>query len=207
MGTVYLNITANSGEAYSATIERMTDGFFREDDAEVFGSGLAFADKDITLTEGVSPSLGSYSGNVTADTWNDGLYKLRIHNTGIQNRVEGSNLFGIVDGEEVSVGEVNPVYHADIIFIKDTSLDKYQVRWFKNARRIKGGITSPCITVVTSSGTKLVDNESMTEIGSTGLYRYHSALQQSGGETYEVVSSGLINGGTRVFSWSLSRDV
>lgn len=212
MGTIYLGLSAPSGGSYAATIERLSDGYYRQDDAEVFSSGLSFGDKDVSLTEGSSENRGTYSTTLTATNWNDGIYRLRVHNKDVPNRVDSVADFGVVDGSEVTVGEATfgPVYHADIQFIKDAtnSQDEYRTRWFKNGVRVITGITNPALSVITPSGTYLVDNKAMTSVGQ-GAYKYTAstvAERQTAGEHYEVVTSGTIDSSTRTFSWILSRD-
>ena len=210
MGTIYIDVTSTSGINYAATIERMSDGYFRQDDAEVFNSGLVFADKDITLTEGTNPNICSYTGTVVATTWNDGVYKLRVHNKDDLNKVEGSQLFGVVAGNEVNLGESVPIYHADIQFIKDSAnvQDEYRIRWFKNGIRVTSGVTNPALSVINPSGVKLVNSKVMHQVGDAG-YRYYAttvAERQTSGETYEVVTSGTIDSATRSYSWILGRD-
>lgn len=212
MGTVYTSLSAPSGGNYAATIERLSDSYYRQDDAEVFSSGLAFADKDITLTEGSGPNRGTYVTSLTATNWNDGVYRLRIHNKDISNRVDAVQDFGVIDGNEVTVGEATPIYHADINFTKDVSnsQDEYTVSWFKNAILITSGVTSPGISVYNrSDGSYLIDNKAMTEIGSTGFFKYDATTtteQQTAGEACIVMASGIINGALRKFTWNLGRD-
>lgn len=212
MSNLYLNFVADSGGSYAGTIERLADGYFREDDAETFGAGLAFADKDISLHSGNSERLGNYSGILNATTWNDGLYLFRVHDTADQNKTVASTLFGIVDGKEVVPGEEQAIYHADIQFIRDSTntQDEYGVTWFKNGARVTSGITSPTIQVVKwDDGTNLIASTAMTEVGSTHTFKYTSASlseRQTLGGMYLVITTATIGGSSRTFSWLLGRD-
>ena len=210
MGNVYINVTSSSGVVYTATIERLADGFYREDDAEVFGSGLAFADKNITLTEGSAENRGSYSATLVADDWDDGIYKLRVHNEN-GSLVSGGTNFGVVGGYEVTIGEVNPIYTHDIRYIADAanSQDEYYANFYKNGVWLTTGITSPTITVTDSSGSNIIDGEAMSQVGATGTWRYTTTAagkKQTAGEAYSVAVSATIDSGTRTFAWLLGRD-
>ena len=58
----------------------------------------AFTDKDITLTEGTSENLGSYSVSLDGSAWSDGLYVLRVHDTSLSNICIAASLFGVSGG-------------------------------------------------------------------------------------------------------------
>lgn len=103
------------------------------------------------------------------------------------------------------------VYHADIQFNRDeaNTQDEYTVTWFKNAVRVASGITSPTIQVVKRvDGTDLVAATAMTQIGTTGSYKYDAsgAERQTLGESSIVIVAATIDGGSRAFSRVLGRD-
>lgn len=201
----------DTGKTLKATIERLSDGYFREDDTETFVSAPAFTDKDITLTEGTSENLGSYSVSLDGSAWSDGLYVLRVHDTSLSNICIAASLFGVSGGYEVPVGEENALYTSDINLNIDAtnSQDEYTVTFFKNGIRITSGVTSPTIQVVKrSDGTNLIASTSITEIGSTESFKYDatSTARQTAGESYLVLISATIDGATRTFSKLLGRD-
>ena len=69
-------------------------------------------------------------------------------------------------------------YQAKVWFFDDNSgsTDRYTVIWYKNGEPVTTGITSPLIQVYkVADGTDLVAETAMTEIGSTGTYRYNEA--------------------------------
>lgn len=109
---------------------------------------------------------------------------------------------------DFSVTLYEQVYDADIDFRKDTSADEYTVCWFRDGVPVTSGITSPTIQVVKrSDGTDLVASTAMTEIGSTGAYRYNeSSNRQDSGEAYIVVVTATIDGATRTARLSRGRD-
>lgn len=201
----------DSGKTLKATVERLSDGYFREDDAETFVNAPAFADKDISLTEGSSENLGSYAASLDGSAWTDGLYVCRIHDTADSNKTISSALFGVSGGYEVPIGEENALYTADINLTIDATntQDEYTVTFFKNGTRITSGVTSPTIQVVKrSDGTDLIASTSLTEIGSTESFKYNatSTSRQTAGEAYLVLIAGTISGSSRTFSKLLGRD-
>lgn len=202
--SIYLDFTAPSGQTYKASIERLSDGFYREDDAETFASGLAFSDKDIVLTEGTSENLGSYTKTLDGSSWSDGLYKFRVHDS--TNKTVASTIFSILNGEEVTFGEETPIYHADIQFVRDNSnaVDRYMIQWFKNGGL--ASVTSPKLNVFNQAGTNLIHDD-MTLIGSgVAVYSASSTKRQTLGSIYAVRSSGIIDSAYRTFQWVLARD-
>lgn len=103
------------------------------------------------------------------------------------------------------------LYHADIAFTRDQSntQDEYTVTWFKNGVRQTSGITSPTIQVVKrADGSDLVASASMTQVGSTGTYKYDAtgAERVTLGEAVLAVASASIDSSTRTFSRLISRD-
>lgn len=100
------------------------------------------------------------------------------------------------------------LYHATIDFVKDSTNDEYTIRWFKNGVRQTSGITSPTIQVVKrSDGTDLVASTAMTQVGSTGAYKYDEGTNRTtAGESYEVVVAATIDGSSRTFSRLVGRD-
>jgi hypothetical protein len=114
-------------------------------------------------------------------------------------------------GTEVESGtSFTTLYHADICFTRDQSntQDEWTVTWFKNGVRQTSGITGPTVQVVKRvDGTDLVGAAAMTQIGSTGSYKYDEATDRvTPGEAVLAVASATIDGGTRTFSRLISRD-
>lgn len=212
MGTVYITHINETGKTLKATIERLADGYFREDDAETFVSAPAFADKDITLTEGSAENAGTYTNSVSATTWNDGLYRLRIHDTSLSNRTISASVFAISDGYEVPVGEENALYTADIQLIVDnanaTPVDEYIVIWSKNGVPLTTEVTGCTIQVVKrTDGSNLIASTAMTEVVS-GTWKYNatSSSKQTAGETYKVICVATISGATVTRAKGFGRD-
>lgn len=101
------------------------------------------------------------------------------------------------------------VYHADIEVHIDTdnTQDEYTVTWFKNGQRLSSGITSPTIQVVKRvDGTDLIASTAMTQIGSTGAYKYDASTRLTNGEAALVIVAATISGGSRSFAKVVGRD-
>jgi hypothetical protein len=102
------------------------------------------------------------------------------------------------------------VYHADIeLTVDETNLrDEYSAVWYKDGVRITSGITSPTIQVIKRvDGTDLIASTAMTQIGSTGAYKYDEATSRViAGEAVVVVVNGTIDSAARTFARALSRD-
>ena len=102
------------------------------------------------------------------------------------------------------------IYHADIETALDNtnSQDEYTAIWFRNGSRITSGITSPTIQVVKrSDGTDLVASVAMTQIGSTGSYKYDEGTNRiTLGEAVVVIVSATIDSKSRSFARVVNRD-
>lgn len=102
------------------------------------------------------------------------------------------------------------VYHADIQVLRDSknTQDEYTVTWFKDGVRVTVGITSPTIQVVKRvDGTDLVASVAMTQIGTTGSYKYDEATNRlTVGEAAVAIVTATIDSATREFSSIVGRD-
>ena len=203
-----LNIAArdNTGLTLVATIERLADGFFWNDVSVAFESSPTFANKSITLTEGTSEDLRSYTGSV-ASLGSPGDILIRIHKS------TGANTRGVTQTfvfEDDEIEAVNNIYHSDIEFTRDegNTQDEYTITWFKNAERITSGITSPTVQVIKRvDGTDLVASTAMTQVGSTGSYKYDEATNRvTLGEAVLIVITATIDSVSRSFSRIATRD-
>ena len=101
----------------------------------------------------------------------------------------------------------NDVYHALIEYVFDSPVDEYTVTWFKNGARVSSGITSPTIQVIKrTDGTDLVASTAMTQIGSSGSYKYNESSNViNANESYLAVTSATIDSGSRSFACLVSR--
>jgi len=101
-------------------------------------------------------------------------------------------------------------YQAKIWLTDDNNgeADRYVTVWFKNSQPVTSGITSPTIQVFNSSGTDLIASIAMTQIGTTGTYRYVATGSErtSGGVAYLARAQATIDGATRTWYQPVSRD-
>lgn len=110
----------------------------------------------------------------------------------------------------VLFADAEDVYPADIQFTRNlnTEIDEYTVVWYRNGAVVTSGITSPTIMVTKrSDGTSLVAETAMTQIGSTGSYKYDEAEDfVVAGRAYLVTATAVINGSERVWVKVIGRD-
>lgn len=153
-----------------------------------------------------------------------GLNNVRVVASSGNGFTSGSNVSlvittGTVNGESVVGYEVGSfsienrladLYHADIQFTRDqgNTQDEWTVTWFKNGVRVTSGITSPTIQVVKRvDGTDLVSSVAMTQVGSTGSYKYDETTNRvTLGEAVLAIASATIDGSTRSFTRLIGRD-
>lgn len=102
------------------------------------------------------------------------------------------------------------LYHADINFAVDeaNTRDEYTVTWFKNGVR-QTSVSSGQIQVVKrADGTDLIAATNMTQIASTGSWKYDATTtaRTTAGEAVLVIVTATVDAGTRTFSRVVSRD-
>jgi hypothetical protein len=107
-----------------------------------------------------------------------------------------------------STGEqMDDRYWAKFIYIGGATVDKYRgIRWYKNDEPIDSGITSPLIRVISADdGTDLISETTLTEAGSSHLYRYDATGSELATENagYVVRLRATIDGQVRVFEEGL----
>jgi hypothetical protein len=107
----------------------------------------------------------------------------------------------------VTLADSEDVYHALIEYTFDSPNDEYTVTWFKNGARVTSGITVPTMQVIKrADGTDLVASTPMTQIGSSGSYKYDEATNViDADESYLAVTSATIDSGGRSFACLVSR--
>ena len=100
------------------------------------------------------------------------------------------------------------IYHADLRFERDTAQDEYTVAWLRNGVRVESGITLPLIQVVKrSDGTDLVASTAMSQIATTGLYKYDEGTNRvTQGEAAIALVSATIDGAARAWPLVIGRD-
>lgn len=194
-----------AGLSLVATIQRTSDNFYWNDVASAFQSAPSFANKSITLTEGSSEDTNSYTASVS-DLGSPGEIIIRIHEDSSKTRLALQT--SVIEDTEVS--QLTNIYHADIDFIVDelNARDEYTATWFRNGERLTTGITSPTIQVVKrTDGTDLIASTAMTQIGSSGSYKYDESTDRVGsGESAVAIVGADVDGETRSFAKVIGRD-
>ena len=113
-------------------------------------------------------------------------------------------------GGAVIAGSLADVYQAKLWMQDDNTntSDRYVVCWYKNGEPVTTGITAPTIEVIQASdGADLVAEDDMTEIASTGLYRYDEATNRvADGAAYIAKVTATIDGATRTWYQPVGRD-
>lgn len=113
-------------------------------------------------------------------------------------------------GSAMTLATTENVYHADVFLTRDmlNSRDEYTVIWYKNGTPVTSGITVPTIQVVRrSNGTDFIVASSMTQIGSTGAFKYDSDVRLVSGEAGIAVVQATIDGASRTWRRVVGRDV
>ena len=190
---------------HSTGMSTITFEVFKGSDTEVTGSPY-------TATEETNRHA-TYGISVTQS--HTGVHRVKAY-TGAAFLGEGFvDLDDTATEHNVSVGALvdaqGDVYHAEAQMLRDQSntQDEYTVTWFKNGVRQSSGITSPEIQVVKRvDGTDLIAAATaMTQIGSTGSYKYDEATNRvTVGESAVAIFKATIDDVVREFSCIVGRD-
>lgn len=180
-------------------------------------------DSDTIVTSGLfsqrSGLVGTYRANFTANTSNGfasndyvevqasalvgGVYNRAIVRSFVIDDIVDTN---VVQVSGVTVQIASDVYYANIKLTKDglNSQDEYTVQWFKNSAVLNSGdITNPAISAyTTNSNNALFTNKQLNYFSvNHGGLRYNETVNVVvSGEPYLVMTSGTIDGFTRVWS-------
>jgi len=100
--TLQIAFQAEPGRTFSATLERLSDGAFWDNQTDLaFESSPAFADRVIALTEGTAENAGSYAGANSGDLGDAGRVRIRVHDAAQSDRVVGLAEAEVIGGREV----------------------------------------------------------------------------------------------------------
>jgi len=96
-------------------------------------------------------------------------------------------------------------YYADIEFNPDdnSGKDEYTVRWYKNSNLVTTGVTGSTVTLLKrSDGTNVFTSASMTQVGSTAMYKYDATASNriNHNESYEISTSATIDSAVRTWA-------
>jgi len=99
--------------------------------------------------------------------------------------------------------------HIELTVDEANSKDEWTVIWFKNGARVTSGITVPTIQIVKrADGTDLIGAAAMTQIGTTGAYKYDATTtaRSTAGEAVLAVVAATIDAASRSFAKVITRD-
>lgn len=194
--------------------------------AKLFAIGSDTEAESIALTEATNRKglytgtvVGAFSGSYHCHIF-DGSSVLiwsgyvRITNAAVVHRAGDSALALFIEDDAIRedcFADDTAKYQAKIWLLDDDTgaADRYMVVWHKNGQPVVSGITSPTIQVIkTADGTDLIASTAMTEIASTGLYRYTATTTAriTSGASYIVKATATIDGSTRSFFQPVGRD-
>lgn len=108
-------------------------------------------------------------------------------------------------------------YNAFIQFTRDQAnlRDEWLVGWFKNGVPVTAGITTPVLTVVDRANGTVVNGQTPTQVGTSGVYKYDATATSGAGSSNErtvigeaviATTTATIDGATRTFRWMMGRD-
>lgn len=201
--TLYATLKKENGDRWSVL-------------ASAWEAAPTYANSKILLTEGAAEYLQGYSASVSG-LGDAGAVTVFIHNGGDSDKVVGQGSTVVMGGNEVTLFDILEdtaalnvdIYTAVIEAVLDATNtdDEYSVRWRKNGVNVTSGITSPTIQVIKYDGTDLIASTAMTQIGSTGAYKYSEGTNRiATGQNYEVKCTATIDSATRTFSKFVARD-
>lgn len=103
-----IGISANQGLTLFATLERLSDGRFWNNNAtQTWDVAPSLANKKINLTEGSTENKGSYTASNAGSLGNAGQVRVRIHNDNDANDATVAMAVTYVhNGDEVLTGDI-----------------------------------------------------------------------------------------------------
>lgn len=111
-----------------------------------------------------------------------------------------------------------PIYHADIDLSVDeaNTRDEWTITWFMDGIRLTSGLTLIKLQAIKRvDGTNLINDRTMTQIASSGSYKYDATTTSGSGSSNERITAGesvllvakaTIDGAARTFARVISRD-
>ena len=206
-GTVYFKWNTNG--ANGASITRATNGSIR-----LYKNGSTTqrsSSAGITDTEDVDALTGVHHLSIDlADNTDAGFYVAGEY----QVVLEGAT----IDGQTVnavlghfSIERYDNVYEAKVWMVDDNggTTDRWLVAFKKNGNALTAGITSPALQIIKASdGSDLLASTAMTQIASTGLYKYDATAgaRVTSGAGYVAKITATIDGATRTIYQHVGRD-
>tara|TARA_R110002096_G_scaffold66682_6_gene162294 strand:+ start:17241 stop:17963 length:723 start_codon:yes stop_codon:yes gene_type:complete len=177
-------------------------------------NGRYYATFDATDTNTVGPLTitvhvsGALVETIHCFVFEEAIYDA-LYASGATGALPATLVQGSVESvtQGVTLASSEDVYHALIEYTYDDPTDEYTVTWFKNGAAVTSGITLPKIQVAKrDDGTDLVAATAMTQIGSTGSYKYdESSNVLVADEAYLAIATATIDAGSRDYRCLISR--
>ena len=219
-GTDSANTTVPDVAGTAAGLHGTTDGLVGAlNDLDAAGVrtavGLASASLDTQLSAiPTTPMRGTDSANTTVPDAAGAAATLHATTDVLVSAIPTTAMRGTDSaakaGDKMALVDGEDAYHADVQLTRDVdnSRDEYTVIWYKNAIVVTSGITEAKIRVVKrADGTDLIALTEMTEVGSTGTYKYDEATNRvTAGEAVRTEATAKIDGTTRIWPRVLGRD-
>jgi hypothetical protein len=127
------------------------------------------------------------------------------------DRGSGAGAFDNTATPTATLSSANYLYTARIYLVIDeaNTQDEYTVIFSKNGVDLTAGVTLPTIQVLKwADGTDLIASTSLTEIGSSGLFKHTATLtaRLTAGQTAIAKITATIDGSTRTIYRPIGRD-
>lgn len=153
--------------------------------------------------------IADYTGSTKTVTLQAGTTFTAAAGDNISIMPQGS--LNAVDGDQTDWNALTTNSYQAKVWMQDDNAntnDRYIATWYKNGVQVTSGITSPTIQVIAAAtGSDLVASTSMTQIGSTGAYRYSEGTNRiTDGAAYLIVVTATIDGATRTWYQPMGRD-
>lgn len=156
--TFSYNVT---GRTVSATIERLSDGYYWNPGAGAFQSAPSYANKKNALTEGSSENLYSYTASI-GSLGSPGRVRLRVHDESASNQVVGISDTWVINNDEVtfddtSLTELSSLPSSPALYQMITAV--FQRLFYRHKYDVSGGN----ITLYKADGTTPLATQTVTE--------------------------------------------
>lgn len=184
-----------------------TSGIWQTNSRTLTGTKQTFDDlNDLSQTDILSDSTPFNGSNIDASISSRATSG---NLTTILNKLPDSYIAGSSSSEgKVNLSDDENIYHCNVQVNFDDSQtrDEYTAFFYQNSTLTEASGMS--ITVMQRDGSSLIDGQSMTEIGSSNVYKYDttSAAQRVPSGTSALVTiSGLVSGNSNIFSTLIGR--
>jgi hypothetical protein len=188
------NGTAQAGSTSQITLQSSAsavDNYYKN--AQLFAVGGAGANQ-------ASAIIDSYNGTT----------KVAIFREAVSTAFDNTTQYQILKNSQLASESTSDYQGTISLTIDDTnSQDEYSVIWYLRTAPITSGITLPTIQVIKwDDGTDLIASTAMTQIGSTGAYKYAATTTAriTRGSPYLIKMTATIDGEVRTAEKFLGRD-